>query len=449
MRKSLTQGAVSTQLLKLTLPMVWGVFAIITFNLVDTYFVGQLGTLELAAMSFTFPVVMIFGSVSMGLGVGTSSVIARAIGEGDRHKVKALTTDSLSLALLIVLVCAMGGLATIDPLFSRLGASEEILPLIRQYMTVWYWGMIFLVVPMVGTSAIRAAGNTLVPSVIMTIAAIANIILDPIFIFGVGNLQGLGLRGAAIATVLGRTITLIASLWFLHFRLNMLLWEWPKKAELLRSWRNILMIGLPATASNMITPFSVAIITRLMAIYGAEAVAGFGVASRIEAFSTLGLLGLSASIGPFVGQNWGAKLYHRVRQSLRLSFRWCTVWGITVAGILAIFAPNVARLFDNNPDVTSVALNYLRIVPISYGFSGIIFVVVAAFNALGRPMPSMTINFTRMILLYVPLAYLGSQIWGIVGIFGATLTANVIVGIIAYIWVQRETTQLKESASLN
>lgn len=123
--------------------------------------------------------------------------------------------------------------------------------------------------------------------------------------------------------------------------------------------------------------------------------------------------------------------------------------GIGVAVILALFAPNIAKIFDSNPTVTEVAANYLRIVPISYGFAGIIFVVASAFNALGKPIPSMIINFARMILLYVPLAYIGSQMWGILGIFGATLTANVLVGIISYIWIQKETTQLQKSPSLN
>ncbi len=438
MKSSLTQGKVNTQLLHLTLPMVWGVFAVIGFNLVDTYFVGQLGTQELAAISFTFPVVMILGSVSMGLGIGASSVIARAIGEGDRHQVKQLTTHSLSLSLLVVVIFALVGLSTIDPLFSRLGANEQILPLIHEYMTPWYWGMMFLVVPMVGNSAIRAAGNTLIPSLTMTVAAVANGVLDPLFIFGIGNFDGLGLRGAAIATVLARAITLVVSIWFLHFRLNLLLWERPQWPNLLACWRNILAIGLPATATNMISPFSAAIITQLMASYGAEAVAGFGVASRLEAFALLGLLGLSASIGPFVGQNWGAKLYQRVRQSINISFRWSLAWGLSVALILALIAPSVVVLFNQNADVIAIASQYLRIVPVSYSASGIIFVSAATFNALGKPFPSMIINFTRMVLLYVPLAYLGSWIWGIQGIFGATLVANLAVGLGSYWWIRHD-----------
>ncbi|XDE60458.1 MATE family efflux transporter [Arthrospira platensis BEA 1257B] len=196
MKGTLTQGSVTSTLINLTLPMIWGVFAIIAFSLADTYFVAKLGTRQLAAMSFTFPVVTLLGSVSMGLGIGAASVIARAIGEGERDRVRRLTTNSLSLSLLMVSVLVVLGISTINPVFQALGASPDILPFIREYMTIWYGGVIFLVVPMVGTSAIRAAGNTFVPSVIMTVAAVVNIILDPIFIFGFATIPDHGTAGS-------------------------------------------------------------------------------------------------------------------------------------------------------------------------------------------------------------------------------------------------------------
>ena len=148
-----------------------GIFALVAFNVADTYFVGQLGAKHLAAMSFTFPVVMTLGSLAMGLGVGASSIIARAIGEGQHTRVQRFTTNSLILSVLAVGIFVTLGLFTIDPLFTALGADADILPLIRDYMQIWYFGMIFLVVPMVGNSAIRSAGNTTTPSLIMTIAA--------------------------------------------------------------------------------------------------------------------------------------------------------------------------------------------------------------------------------------------------------------------------------------
>ncbi|MGK7900257.1 MAG: MATE family efflux transporter [Hormoscilla sp.] len=432
----LTEGSVVGHLVKLTVPLIWGVFAVIAFNLVDTYFVGQLGTSELAAMSFTFPVVMALGNLALGLGIGASSVIARAIGQGDRQQVRRLTTDSLTLSLLIVGIFIILGLATIEPLFSALGAGPEILPLVRNYMSIWYPGMIFLVIPMVGNSAIRATGNTTTTSIIMTVAAVTNIVLDPLFIFGMFGFPRLELQGAAIATVLGRATTLVASLFVLH-RQQMLCFNLPKPTELLKSWRNILYIGLPAGATNMITPISIGLITSLLAFYGPETVAGFGIASRVESFSLIVLMALSAAIGPFVGQNWGAQQYDRVRESLGKSFLFCLFWGMLAAVVLAPTSGAIASVFDPDPPVVAIASKYLIIVPISYAGTGAILIARAVFNALGKPLPSVIMTLTRTLILYVPLAYLGSKLLGVSGIFAAACFANLVVGIGAYLWNQK------------
>lgn len=437
MERKLTQGSVTSTLINLTLPMVWGVFAIIAFSLADTYFVAQLGTRQLAAMSFTFPVVTLLGSVSMGLGVGAASVIARAIGEGERDRVRRLTTNGLGLSLIMVTVLVALGITTINPVFKTLGASPDVLPFIREYMTIWYGGVIFLVVPMVGTSAIRAAGNTLVPSVIMTVAAVVNIILDPIFIFGLGSIPALGLQGAAIATVIGRATTLIASVLFLHFQEKMLLWKLPNPKDIWTDWRQILHVGIPATGTNMITPISTAVVTGLVASYGSEAIAGFGIATRVEAFALIVIMALSASIGPFVGQNWGAQLYNRVNQAIRQSFLFCLFWGVLLTLILATSSKQIATAFNQDPKVIAIAVSYLSLVPISYGTMGLIFVASSTFNALGKPLPSLIMTITRMLLLYVPLAYLGSLWLGVKGIFIAACIANLLVGIGAYFWTRK------------
>ncbi|MGV2827403.1 MATE family efflux transporter [Myxosarcina sp. GI1(2024)] len=437
MQHKLTTGRVSSQLTKLTLPMVWGVFAIVAFNLADTYFVSQLGTNELAAMSFTFPVVMVLGSIAMGLGVGASSVIARAIGEGDRHHVKVLTTNSLTLALVVVGIFVAIGLVTIKPLFiTLLGTNEVVFPLVRQYMIVWYWGMIFLVIPMVGNSAIRAAGNTLIPSLIMTVASVVNIALDPLLIFGFGWIPALGLQGAALATVISRATTLAASLWVLHFSERMILWRIPI-AQTWGCWKKVLHVGLPAAGTSAINPISIGFITSLIAAYGAETVAGFGIASRIESFAVIALIALSASIAPFVGQNWGAQKYARVQEALRLSFIFCLIWGVFIAIFLGLTAPQLATIFDRNSEVIATASLYLRLVPISYAAYGVMLVASSTFNALGKPLPTVVLTVARMLIIYVPLAYLGSRLFGVVGIFGAACLANAVVGIVAYLWNQR------------
>ena len=437
MKQRLTEGNVGKQLIELTLPMVWGVFAVIAFNLVDTYFVGQLGTKELAAMSFTFPVVMTLGSLAMGLGVGASSVIARAIGEGDRSRVQRFTTNSLTLGLVVVAIFVSLGLFTIDPLFTALGAGTDVLPLIKEYMQIWYVGMIFLVIPMIGNSAIRASGNTGTPSIIMTIAAVVNIALDPILILGLAGFPRLELQGAALATVIARGTTLVAALLVLHFKERMLHLKVPSLQETLWCWKDILYVGLPAAATSMINPISIGVVTSLMATFGAASVAAFGVASRIESFVLIALMALSASIGPFVGQNWGAKKYARVREALKLSFIFCIAWGGLIALILVPLAPWLASLFNNNPNVIEIAARYLWIVPISYGTAGIIVVANSAFNALGKPIPSIVMTVMRMFVLYIPLAYFGGQIYGVNGIFAAASISNLVVGIGACIWNQK------------
>lgn len=437
MQQRLIEGNVGQQLIKLTIPMIWGVLAITAFNIADTYFVGQLGTKPLAAMSFTFPVVMSLGSLAMGLGVGASSVISRAIGEGDRDRVQRLTTDSLTLSLLIVAIFVFLGLLTIDPLFTALGADAEILPYIRNYMQIWYFGMICLVVPMVGNSAIRASGNTLTPGIIMIVAAGVNIAVDPLLILGWGVFPRLEIQGAAIATIISRAITLIASLLVLHYQEKMLCFNLPKFRVIWASWKQVLQIGLPAAAASMITPVSIGLITSAIAYYGAEAVAAFGIASRIESLSLIAIIALSASMGPFVGQNWGAKKYQRVHRALNLSYLFCFGWGIMVAIILAPSASWLVSLFNNDPNVIQIATNYLWFVPISYAAAGIIYIASSTFNALGKPIPSMVMTGSRMIILYIPLAYLGSKLFGVNGIFAAAGISNLVVGISAYVWNQK------------
>ncbi|MEM7555160.1 MAG: MATE family efflux transporter [Cyanobacteria bacterium P01_A01_bin.84] len=446
MKKQLTEGSIAPLLVKLTLPMVWGVFAIIAFNLVDTYFVGQLGTKQLAAMSFTFPVVMTLGSLAMGLGVGATSVIARAIGEGDRSRVQRFTTNSLTLAVVSVVIFVSIGLLTINPLFTALGATADVMPFIEQYMQIWYFGMVFLVVPMVGNSAIRASGNTLTPSIIMTIASVINIVLDPILILGLWGFPRLELQGAAIATVISRATTLVAALLVLHFKEKMLSLKVPSIQETLWCWKDILHVGLPAAATSMITPISIGIITSLLATFGAKTVAAFGVASRIESLGLIALVALSASIAPFVGQNWGANKYSRVRRAMQLSFIFSLLWGAIVAVILATSAQWLVSLFNKNPQVIEIAVRYLWIVPLSYGCAGIIQIASSGFNALGKPIPSVIMTVLRMFVLYIPLAYLGSNFFGENGIFAAASIANLTIGIGAFIWIQK-TCSLKNNCN--
>ena len=426
------EGPVGKTLIKLTIPMVVGIVGMVAFNLADTFFVSRLGTNELAALSFTFPVVLVINSLALGLGIGASVVISRAIGEGDQHRVKRLTTDSLVLAMFIVTVFVVAGLFTINSVFRILGARGEILDLVKQYMGIWYFGMPFVVVPMVGNNAIRATGDTKTPSAIMLVAVCCNFIMDPLLIFGIGPFPRLGIAGAAIATVISRSLTFIISLAVLFFRDKMLTFVLPKIREIFQSWKRILFIGLPTASTRIVVPLGIGVVTRIVSTYGKEAVAAYGVSSRIEFFALTLIAALSSVLSPFIGQNWGARKHDRVRLGVKYSERFSVVWGIVVCIILNILARPIALIFNSNPLIISTIILYLRIVSIGYGLQGIIMLTGSAMNVLNKPFHAAGIRITQMFILYIPMALLGSYLFGLTGVFIALVIAYCSAGLASY-----------------
>jgi putative MATE family efflux protein len=432
----------------MTLPMLLGITTMMAQSFIDAWFLGKVGDRALAAFSFGFPILMIVTSVAIGLGAGTSSVVARAIGKEDHSRAKRLVTDSLILSFLITATVCVVGVLTIDPLFRLLGAPDDMLPMIRGFMIILYSGVPFVVVGMVGMSGMRATGDTRLPSKLMIAGAVLNVMLDPILIFGVGPIPAMGLNGAAMAGVLARGAIFVGTLYLLLYRLDMVTFKKPALAELKRSWRDILHVGLPAAGTNAIVPVGLAVITAMIARFGPEAVAGFGVASRIESLVLVLYYALSAVIGPFVGQNLSAGKEDRIQLSLRLCAAFCVSSGLVVAVLLALLSGFLPTLFSDNEAVMSVTRMFLWIAPISYGAYGIVMVVNAAFNGLGNPMPGVIISVTRILVLYVPLAMLGMRFYGIAGIFAAYAVANILSGIIGYYWAKGNAHRLcKLSAS--
>ncbi len=428
----LIEGPIGKILFRLTVPMIFGILGMVAFNLVDTYFVGQLGTIELAALSFTLPVVLVVSSLAMGLGMGVAAVVSRAIGEGDTRRVRELTTDSLILALILVVVCVVVGLLTIEPVFRLIGANAETLPLIKQYMQIWYPGMIFVVIPMVGNNAIRALGDTKTPSAIMLVAVLINCLMDPLLIFGIGPFPRLELAGAAIATVIARASTLIVSLYVLIHREKMVAFALRPIKAISLSWRSILFIGLPAAGTRIIIPLVIGVITRLVASYGPEAVAAFGVASRIEIFALAVIWALASVIGPFVGQNWGAGEPERVRAGIGKSERFSIFWGLGMFLLFFLTARPIAAIFNDNQAVIETIVMYLRVVPIAFGLEGILILLAAALYVLHKPFHAMGLVVTQMVILYIPLAHIGSHFFGLKGIFIAAAVAYGLSGILAH-----------------
>ncbi len=431
------------RLARLAGPMAIGFVAIMAFNLVDTWFVSRLGTIPLAAMGLTFPVVMIVGSVARGLGMGTTSVVSRAIGRAAAHDdlaVRRLTTGALLLGVVVVALVSGLGLATMEPLFRALGADARTLPYVREYMEVWYLGTTFLIVPMVGNSAIRASGDTRTPAAVMVLAGALNAALDPVLIFGAGPIPAMGMRGAAIATVVGRAVTLLIALRVLHRR-GMVGWARPSAALRARSgpplpslwaaWRRVLAVGVPASAANLAKPVMVGVMTALAARFGPEAVAGMAAGGRVEIFAIIPLMSLGAGLVPFVGQNWGASRRDRVAQGMRWAAKAAGVMGLVGFAVLAGFAEPLGALFTDDPAVLAAAATYLRVMAATHALLGLLVVAAASFNAVGRPLIATSLNGLQALLTW-GLATLGASLWGVAGIFAGATVAIGAAGALAW-----------------
>ncbi len=428
----LTQGPITSTMLRLSLPIAIAMAGMVCFNLVDTFFVARLGTKQLAAMGFTFPIVLVVNSIALGLGTGATAILSVLIGKGDKESARRITTDSILLSVTVVVFIVLIGLFTIKELFTALGAKPDVLIYIKEYMRVWYIGAGFVVVPMVGNSAIRATGDTRTPSLIMITSMLINTGLDPLLIFGIGPFPRLEVAGAALATVIARGISCLLALFVLSRKYNLLSMPSSRIAELLHSWWMILHIGLATMISRVASPFALGLVTKIVAGFGAEAVAGFGVATRIEGLALSLLQGLSLVVAPFVGQNLGAKRWERIHRAISVSIRISLLWGGLIFILLLISGQGLAKIFSKEASVIAVARDYLRIVAIGYGCWGLVNIFIGVLNVLRKPFTGAAFALVHLFLLYYPLARIGRSLWDLKGAFSGMVVSNILASIAGY-----------------
>ncbi len=437
-RGNLTEGPLPAHLIRLAGPMTWGILMIISFQLVDTFYVAMLGTEALAALTFTFPLTFFIFSFIMGFGIAMSSVVSRLIGTGDEDLVRRVTTQGLFLAFSVGLALSAIGLVLMDDIFRAMGAQEELIPYIHDYMLIWFAGAVCVTLPLVGNAAIRATGDAVTPAFIMTLVALINVVLDPLLIFGLFGFPRLELQGAAIATVLANGIAMLAGLYVIyakkyllnpHYLLNL--------KEFGNSAKRILFIALPAGLTNAIQPVVNAFVITLLATSGPEIVAAFGIVSRVEAFAFVILMGLAVGMGPIIGQNYGAQNYERVRETLFLAIRFSVLWSVGTALVLALGGSFIAGLFSDDQSVIKAASLFFWIVPLSYAFSNLLRGWASAFNAMGKPQISFVMIIFELLVLMLPAVWIGYKLGGVTGLFFAMAAVNVISGLVAHIWGTR------------
>lgn len=433
-QRDILTGSIPKHIARLALPSIAGMLSFTIFNLTDTYFVSQLGTDALAAMGFTFPVVMIVGAISSGMSMGAASLLSRAKGANDEHLMQRIATDGVLLSLLFVIIISILGIFSMDKVFTLLGADADTLPLVKNYMLIWYSFVFVVVTPPVCDSCMRASGDMVRPFIVMLICAFFNIVLDPLLIHGYWIFPRLGIKGAALATIISRSMGMIATVSFLHFHHHLLSFKFDKIKELFDSWKGILKIGVPSITVMLMPQLLRSVLTALVSsVGGSVAVAAITVGTRTESFVTVITAGVGLALVPIIGQNWGAGNYDRVNETRKLAIKFAIIYGITVFLLFLPLAKPISRIFTPDEQVVTQSAYYLWIM--IFGMIGLNITnwMSRAFTTIGRPIWTVVLNVIGIAAIVIPLAIIGKAVYGYIGILVGICLGQMLVGIGAVI----------------
>ena len=423
--------ALGKQLFAMTWPMLFGILSMMSFQLVDSAFIGQLGVLPLAAQGFTLPIQMIIIGVQVGLGIATTALIARALGAGKHRYAQQLgglvmIIGSLGIALICLLLWWFR-----HPLLVLLSAPSDVYATIDAYWPYWLISAWVGAVLYFYYSLCRANGNTMLPGLMMIFTSVINMLLDPLFIFTFG----LGIEGAAMATIVAFALgLLIVAPKVMHNHWLSLDWQ---DLNVYRSVAEIGHIMGPAMISQLLPPLSSMLATKLIAGFGTAAVAAWALGSRFEFFVIVPVLALTMSLPPMIGRLLGARQLADIRQLILIASRFVVISQLLIAVLAFLGATFLSQLLSADASVAHILSWHLMLVPVSLGALGVCMVMVSVSNALGRSYTALMISALRLFVFFLPCIWLGAEIAGLQGIFVGVLVGNLLAGVSAWLICQK------------
>lgn len=435
MAAKLTQSGVRSTLFRMAYPMLAGTIAINAYNFADTWFVSRLGTVPLAAMGLTFPVVMLLSFVAGGIGTGVTALTSHAIGRGDHDAASRTVTHGIALVALLSAALAVGGYLSMNPVFRAIGATSQTLPLVRSYMGIWYLGAVFMAIPMMGNGILISLGDSKHASMFMLAGAALNCVLDPVMIFGLLGMPALGISGAALATVLAQAVSASWLFYLLAVKHRLLAPSKLKLRPFLHTSRRIVTFAVPASLSMVLMPVSSAVITALVSRHGTAALAAVSAAGRIEMLAFVVPMALGMSLMPFISQNFGAGRFDRIHEAKRYSTRFAVLYGACIAAVFFVTAPLLARVFTHEPAVERLFTLYVRIIAFGYGMMEVHRYCGFILTGVHRPAFATALNATRVLAFLVPFSLLGNHFFGMRGLFVARLATDLLAGTLGLTWV--------------
>lgn len=439
----LANDKVGILLTKLSLPAIVGMLVHAVYNTVDTIFIGQwVGTLGIGAIAIVMPIVILIMAAMQTIGIGGASIISRRMGAGDIEG-SALTLGNMMLmAVVLGVTVQMIGIFALSPLLRLFGTTDALLPMARQYFQIIMLTGPVMTFSMIANDAVRAEGNAKVAMLTMMAGTILNIILDPVFIY----VLQMGIRGAALATVISMALTDIMLLGYFMTGRS----EIPVGLRYLRLKFGILKemfsVGASAFARVGAMSFTIALVNHTLGTYGGNVgIATFGVVFRMLAFIFMPVMGLTMGMQPIVGFNYGARQYSRVRESVKLSMLVATVLATAGFLVVLVFPEATMRLFSKDPALVASGSNALRLCVFCLPLAGSQIVGAALFQALGKAVSALLLSLSRQVLVLIPLMVVLPRIYGLNGVWYSFPVADALTFLITMAFVITELKRLPQT----
>ena len=409
---------------KLGVPLIAGMFIMVLYNLVDTYFIGLMrDDYQLAAVNLAYPVMMIMIALSNMIGTGASSLIARSLGAGDNEKADHTVTVGFVLTVINSAVVAALGLILLSPIVKGLGAQENTFGYTRQYVQVILAGSLFTMGNYTFGQLLRSEGSVKQSAAGMIAGTLVNIVLDPIFIFALG----LEIRGAAIATILGNAAGMCVSLWFYMSGKTLLKPSFSYILPTAEILREIFWVGVPATLETLLTSAAYIVNNNLAVGYGELTVPAMGIAQKILFLGNYVYQGFAAGTQPIMGYNYGARSYRRMIDVLKAGVMVVSATELCIMAVYGIFAPSLIGIFTDSAEVIATGSMVLRTIMWILPFVGSTSMSRMSFQAMGKPQYAFGITLMRQLILYVPLLLILNKLFGFGGMIWAQPVTEVVM----------------------
>jgi len=435
-RELLLNGNITSLLFKFSAPAVIGMVTGALYNIVDTIFVGRgVGYLAIAALSIVLPLQLIIIGIGTMTGVGSASIVSRALGRNRKDIAQNVFGNAVVLNFLISAFCMVFIYIFMDKCLVFFGASPQVLPYARDYTSIILAGFIFFSFSISGNNYIRAEGNPRAAMYVMAIGAIINIILDPIFIF----VFGMGIKGAAVATVISQVISSMYVILYILFggsifRLNISIFKVKFSAM-----KEILSLGFPSFMRSAMASIITLIFNKLLLFYGSDMyIAIMGIGLRMISLIQMPLIGITQGFSTIVSFNYGAKLYTRVKKVLGMA----VIWAIVIAGVgflaMMIFPRFVISLFSSDANLINEGINILRIVIVFLPIIGVQILGGGFFQAVGKAAPALIITISRQVLFLIPAAFLLPLIFGLNGVWISVPVSDFLSVVVTVVLISKE-----------